>query len=57
MPVPVPTRNPQIATRCHGVRMVVAASSATESTAIAMTIVRRMPMREAMAAQNGPIRP
>ena len=57
MPVPMPTPNPQSATRCHGLAIEVASSSVPQSSAMASTMVRRTPMRSAIAAQKGPISP
>jgi hypothetical protein len=57
MPAPVPTSRPHSTTSCQGARMKVARNSAVASMAMARPSVRRTPMRSAMAAQKGPIRP
>lgn len=57
MPVPAPTPTPHRRKSCHGARMKVARRSAVASVPIASAIVRRTPMRSAIAAQNGPMSP
>jgi hypothetical protein len=57
MPVPMPTRRPQSTTRCQGLLIAVARSRAAARIDMAKAMVRRTPMRSAMAAQNGPISP